>query len=86
MTTVITTAIDIEEREKGFQNALDMFAHQKIPEECARGLYSGVYKTLLFIFLANLEDRKQKMLEEFKDKTSLSRGEWECLQKRIKEL
>ena len=86
MTTVITTAIDIEEREKGFQNALDMFAHQKIPEECARGLYSGVYKTLLFIFLANLEDRKQKMLEEFKDKTSLGRGEWEYLQKRIKEL
>lgn len=86
MTTVITTAIDIEEREKGFQNALDMFAHQKIPEECARGLYSGVYKTLLFIFLANLEDRKQKMLEEFKDKASLSRGEWEYLQKRIKEL
>ncbi len=86
MATVITTAIDIEEREKGFQNALDMFAHQKIPEECARGLYSGVYKTLLFIFLANLEDRKQKMLEEFKDKTSLSRGEWEYLKERIKEL
>lgn len=86
MATVITTDINIDEREKGFRNALDMLSHQKIPEECVRGLYSGAYKTLLFIFLADLEDRKQKMLEEFKDKTTLGRREWEYLQKRIKEL
>lgn len=83
---VITSKIDIDEREAGFKDALDLISHEKITHDCIQGLYTGTYKTLLLIFLANLEDRKQKIFEEFKDKSSLSRGEWECLQQRIKDL
>jgi hypothetical protein len=83
---VIESKIDIEEREAGFRNALDLFMQEKLPLESGKALYNGCYKTLLIIFLSDLQDRKQKLLDEFKDKTSLSRGEWELLQKRIRDL
>lgn len=83
---VIESKIDIDEREAGFKEALDLITQEKISQECLKGLYAGAYKSLLWIFLANLTRRKQNLLDEFKDKSSLSRGEWECLQQRIKDL
>lgn len=86
MAVCITSKIDIDEREKGFKDALDLLINEKLSEQCIKGLYNGVYKSLLFIFLADIEKRKQKILEEFKEKKSLDEREWNYLYERIKEI
>lgn len=68
MATVITTDINIDEREKGFRNALDMLAQQKISEECVRGYIQGRIKHYFSFFLQIWKTVNRKCLKNLKIK------------------
>lgn len=65
MATLITSSIDINERVTGFKQALDLIHNAKLSPEDLPTVYK-IYEDLLFLFLYDLEKRKQPFYEYIK--------------------
>ena len=65
MATLITSSIDINERTTGFKQALNLIHNAGLSSEDLPTVYK-IYEDLLFLFLYDLQKRKQPFYEYVK--------------------
>lgn len=65
MATLLTSNINIDERVTGFKQALYLIHNAKLSSEDLSTVYK-IYEDLLFLFLYDLEKRKQPFYEYIK--------------------
>lgn len=65
MATLLTSNINIDERVTGFKQALDLIHNAKLSSEDLSTVYK-IYEDLLFLFLYDLEKRKEPFYEYVK--------------------